>query len=225
MVSPGTVDYTLSNDNSEQAALSCQECRRRKIKCSRQLPACASCRNSSMSCAYPSHPLKPGPKPGQLRRSKKRRLEKSAHPPNAMEMGTDMMPTQPDTNAVRQSSPSQRPASFQIMNDSTSSPLLVNLGNPELLNELSTSSQSPKQCSLMDHRRLSWLVHPSHEPTSPAFEDGVDLAGEPLLDESSPVIHADLMSQICNALHTDNRDVHHLYVAPLSFYYFFSQAS
>ncbi|KAE8406399.1 hypothetical protein BDV37DRAFT_280987 [Aspergillus pseudonomiae] len=127
-----------------------------------------------------------------------------------MEMGTDMMPTQPDTNAVRQSSPSQRPASFQIMNDSTSSPLLVNLGNPELLNELSTSSQSPKQCSLMDHRRLSWLVHPSHEPTSPAFEDGVDLAEEPLLDESSPVIHADLMSQICNALHTDNRDVHHL---------------
>ena len=59
-------------DNKEvQSVLSCQYCRKRKVKCSRDLPSCAICRQSRQECLYPARASKPGPKIGSTRRSRK----------------------------------------------------------------------------------------------------------------------------------------------------------
>ena len=49
--------------------LACHNCKRRKIKCDRQLPECAFCRERSQKCEYPTEARKPGPKPGTGKRS------------------------------------------------------------------------------------------------------------------------------------------------------------
>lgn len=54
------------------ALLSCQSCRRRKVRCHKQLPSCSLCVKISRTCTYPSGPLKPGPKLGSSQRSLKR---------------------------------------------------------------------------------------------------------------------------------------------------------
>lgn len=54
------------------ALLSCQSCRRRKVRCDKELPSCSLCTKSSQTCNYPSGPLKPGPKLGSSQRSLKR---------------------------------------------------------------------------------------------------------------------------------------------------------
>ena len=48
--------------------LACHNCKRRKIKCDRQLPECAFCRERSQKCEYPTEARKPGPKPGTGKR-------------------------------------------------------------------------------------------------------------------------------------------------------------
>ena len=54
------------------ALLSCQSCRRRKVRCDKELPSCSLCVKSSQTCTYPPEPLKPGPKLGSSQRSLKR---------------------------------------------------------------------------------------------------------------------------------------------------------
>ena len=54
------------------ALLSCQSCRRRKVRCDKELPSCSLCVKSSQTCTYPPGPLKPGPKLGSSQRSLKR---------------------------------------------------------------------------------------------------------------------------------------------------------
>lgn len=55
------------------ALLSCQSCRRRKVRCDKELPSCSLCIKSSQTCTYPPGPLKPGPKLGSSQRSLKKR--------------------------------------------------------------------------------------------------------------------------------------------------------
>ena len=54
---------------------SCESCRQRKIKCSRELPRCVICERSSKECTYPERTLKPGPKIGSSQGQRKRRRE------------------------------------------------------------------------------------------------------------------------------------------------------
>ncbi len=53
----------------------CESCRQRKIKCSRELPRCVICERSSKECTYPERVLKPGPKLGSSQGQRKRRRE------------------------------------------------------------------------------------------------------------------------------------------------------
>jgi hypothetical protein len=46
------------------AILACYSCKRRKVKCNRALPACGLCTKIGVSCDYPTHAEKPGPKAG-----------------------------------------------------------------------------------------------------------------------------------------------------------------
>ncbi|PIG84799.1 hypothetical protein AARAC_001324 [Aspergillus arachidicola] len=198
--------------STEHAALSCQECRRRKIKCDRQLPTCAACMGSSMDCVYPAGPLKPGPKAGFTRRAKKRRLEPQCHSPGTMDMRLRTMHPQHETNAdLGQSFASHLPGKLSSMDTSTSPTQgCVSINSNEPSNR-SLPSPSPEQKDFITHRRLSWLVHPNHEPTLKQSACGEQSTMEPLADQFTPLsIQASLMDQICLAFQTDEQDIHHL---------------
>ena len=200
--------------STEQAALSCQECRRRKVKCDRQLPICGTCIDSSMACIYPAGPLKPGPKPGFNRRPKKRRLEPQSLSPGMMDGSHTMLP-QYDTNAeLGQSFASHFPKSLSSMNDSASSAQDCAFINSNERSSPSVSSQNLEKSSVFSHRRLSWMVYPNHEP-APKLPDCVQASTmEPLMDQLTPFfIQPSLMDHICRALQTDERDIHHLYAS------------
>ncbi|KAH6842474.1 fungal-specific transcription factor domain-containing protein [Chaetomium sp. MPI-CAGE-AT-0009] len=51
---------------SEPTPLSCNPCRKRKLRCSRELPACQHCRKIAADCVYETKRNKPGLKPGAL---------------------------------------------------------------------------------------------------------------------------------------------------------------
>jgi hypothetical protein len=57
----------LSVGHSTIAALACERCKRRKIKCDKRLPSCGVCFKASNTCSYPLTAQKPGPKSGQVR--------------------------------------------------------------------------------------------------------------------------------------------------------------
>ncbi|KXN65124.1 hypothetical protein CONCODRAFT_169785 [Conidiobolus coronatus NRRL 28638] len=44
-----------SNNNINFSGVSCDICRRRKVKCSRDLPSCSWCVKNKATCSYPSH--------------------------------------------------------------------------------------------------------------------------------------------------------------------------
>ncbi|OGM51213.1 hypothetical protein ABOM_000044 [Aspergillus bombycis] len=187
---------------SELAALSCRECRRRKIKCSRELPACGACMGSANACVYPAGPLKPGPKAGHFRPSKKRRLELQSHSPRPIDMGLRTTVPQHNTNAeLAESFVSHSPEQGSRIDASASK-------EPS---GASLSSQSPEQSPAVTHRRLSWLVHPNHEPIYKPSDWTEHSMIEPLTDQCTPLsLPASLMESICDTLHTDEADIHHL---------------
>jgi hypothetical protein len=54
--------------------IACHNCRKRKVKCDRELPVCSICSYNNQVCSYPDRVLKPGPKLGSKNaRSKRRR--------------------------------------------------------------------------------------------------------------------------------------------------------
>ena len=73
--SRATADMTTSlytNPEGEMLAkVAWKLCRKRKVKCNRELPRCQTCENLQQRCVYPQHVQKPGPKLGTSQ--KKRR--------------------------------------------------------------------------------------------------------------------------------------------------------
>ncbi|TGO51915.1 hypothetical protein BELL_1697g00010 [Botrytis elliptica] len=73
---------TSLHTNSEGemlAKVACKLCRKRKVKCNRELPRCQPCENLQQRCVYPQHVQKPGPKLGtsqKKRRTTNHRPEK-----------------------------------------------------------------------------------------------------------------------------------------------------
>ncbi|VTT79043.1 unnamed protein product [Fusarium fujikuroi] len=66
----------MSHDDSPEAELpSCSGCRKRKLKCSRQRPACSNCERLGAPCVYENRRTKPGLKGGAVE-SLNQRLEK-----------------------------------------------------------------------------------------------------------------------------------------------------
>ncbi|KAK9461900.1 fungal-specific transcription factor domain-containing protein [Lipomyces oligophaga] len=72
---PDTIGPSKSSTDDSYASISdisCRVCRRRKVKCGRELPVCRVCSQTSQQCEYPSGHLKPGPKIGSSQRRHKR---------------------------------------------------------------------------------------------------------------------------------------------------------
>ncbi|EGU88111.1 hypothetical protein FOXB_01373 [Fusarium oxysporum f. sp. conglutinans Fo5176] len=102
----------LSHDDSPEAELpSCSGCRKRKLKCSRQRPACSNCERLGAPCVYENRRTKPGLKGGAVE-SLNQRLEKveKALFGSALEEGTrDSEGTNCHPSADRTSSSSSAP--------------------------------------------------------------------------------------------------------------------
>lgn len=61
------------DESAQRSTIACQVCRRRKIKCGRELPHCNLCQQSLQNCTYPEKPLRPGPKIGSTQNPRKRK--------------------------------------------------------------------------------------------------------------------------------------------------------
>lgn len=71
----GAASAAAATVSLNASGLACYACKRRKVKCDRQLPVCALCRKANAVCEYPTHAEKPGPKTGSLQGIKRRRLD------------------------------------------------------------------------------------------------------------------------------------------------------
>ncbi|CAK7225593.1 hypothetical protein SBRCBS47491_005941 [Sporothrix bragantina] len=58
------VDTSITADNTSDT--SCLGCRKRKLKCSRDLPRCSHCQRLDVACAYDAKKAKPGLRPGAI---------------------------------------------------------------------------------------------------------------------------------------------------------------
>ncbi|RXG42991.1 hypothetical protein VDGE_30625 [Verticillium dahliae] len=79
-----------NDDNSANAfegGLACNGCRRRKLRCSREVPTCQQCRKISSDCVYETKRVKPGLKPGAVEMLQRRldALEKVIEQQDAVE--------------------------------------------------------------------------------------------------------------------------------------------
>ncbi|KAI9036449.1 Zn(II)2Cys6 transcription factor [Aspergillus affinis] len=64
--SSGLADNPDKSSQAPEVGHACNPCRRRKLRCSRELPACQHCRKSAHECLYEAKRAKPGMKTGAL---------------------------------------------------------------------------------------------------------------------------------------------------------------
>ncbi|CAH0036778.1 unnamed protein product [Clonostachys rhizophaga] len=69
------------NGSTTEASLACNCCRRRKLRCSREVPTCQHCRKTATECVYEAKRAKPGMKTGAIDNLHRRldALEKLVH--------------------------------------------------------------------------------------------------------------------------------------------------
>ncbi|KFA72777.1 hypothetical protein S40288_06383 [Stachybotrys chartarum IBT 40288] len=103
-----------SNLGAGETSLACNCCRRRKLRCSREVPTCQQCRKTGSDCVYEAKKAKPGMKAGAID-NLHRRLET----PDALERAFHQQDTSGTNPATRpESSPDNE------LNDSTNNLLL-----------------------------------------------------------------------------------------------------
>jgi hypothetical protein len=123
--------------------IACHNCRRRKVRCDRRLPGCSICGQNGQPCTYPEKMLKPGPKLGSKNnRYKRRRLSADGDQSD-----------QDDDNTLTEE-----------QTDCTSSE-----NGKGAHGRLSISSPSALK-DAKEIQSLSFIIHPSHETTSPNQE-------------------------------------------------------
>lgn len=119
-----------------QLTLACCVCRKRKIRCGRELPCCLVCEQTYQVCEYPQRVSKPEPKIGTTRKSRKRQQESQ-------------------DNARRQRRKSVSVASVdEELSDNISQTALF----PEPMRQ---SNEFREQSGRI--QSLSFIMHPSHE--------------------------------------------------------------
>jgi Fungal Zn(2)-Cys(6) binuclear cluster domain len=121
------------------STIACHVCRKRKIKCGRELPRCAMCEQSSQECAYPQRAARPGPKIGSSQLKRKRNHERNY------------------SNSNRRQSQNYR--------EDESSENAKAATAPSSPNPSETSGASYERAKTI--QSLSFIIHPSHESCSP----------------------------------------------------------
>jgi hypothetical protein len=120
--------------------IACHNCRRRKVRCDRRLPGCSICGQNGQTCTYPEKMLKPGPKLGSKNnRYKRRRLSANG---DQSDQDDDNILTDEQTDCAS-SETGKGPHSR------------LSINSPNALKDAK------------EIQSLSFIIHPSHETTSP----------------------------------------------------------
>lgn len=213
------------------ALLSCQSCRRRKVRCDKELPSCSLCMKSSQTCTYPPGPLKPGPKLGSSQRSLKRPRRSKEDESDQANDDNGTVAIQQESNALQHRRTSSNAWDPELLAGASTQwqP------QPELRSErtgdsshaiTSTSEQSHQSpgstCSTITSESsrslnlpaLSSIIHPSHESAPQTMlgeEDSKEVKTPVYGDEvCSKSAKRMMLTQICDALQITKEVVAHL---------------
>ncbi|PTB35000.1 hypothetical protein M441DRAFT_205667 [Trichoderma asperellum CBS 433.97] len=150
-----------------KSSIACQSCRRRKVKCDRELPSCQVCLGTLQSCQYPARHLKPGPKIGTLQRRKRReriqsRSNSTLIQPESINSCSSLEDIQEVESGVTGSSDNEQATAIDAQSGGKSLSRPLNSSNNE---EVDRTSQDIG-CSV-NMSDLSFILHPSHETSTP----------------------------------------------------------
>ncbi|TVY40018.1 hypothetical protein LOCC1_G004739 [Lachnellula occidentalis] len=189
-----TIDDDSSSSREEEARVShiaCHMCRRRKIRCGRELPCCEVCERTSQVCEYPAQILKPGPKIGSTQRSRKRRRTHRGNDngpaisPNAnlnVEPSTIFEGEVASTVAARKSK--RRPAAIEDDGNNAQAGVSTtgsSQGRQTLSNrEVDSQESVNERRSSINIQDLSFILHPAHEASTPEKNTSPRSAGDGL---------------------------------------------
>ncbi|KAM0244422.1 hypothetical protein ACHAP5_006224 [Fusarium lateritium] len=144
----GDLPIATSEDGDKgKAASACNVCRRRKIKCGKELPHCLLCQQNSLQCDYPRELRRRGPKIGSTQKLRRRQRQHPRGRPGAFDI-----PYKAPIEIREPHTQLQPPVVQQ------SASLVTQLPQPPTRN---ISASTPNMQS------LSFILHPSHESYSP----------------------------------------------------------
>ncbi|KAL4810590.1 hypothetical protein BDV18DRAFT_155202 [Aspergillus unguis] len=149
--------------------LACHSCRKRKVKCDRDLPRCMACGQTGQTCNYPLHPMKPGPKIGSFQRQRKgRQIKKTGQ--NEPAGYPSSSPSNPGMNAYD--------GDFRTLDDvlETDKAPSKATNNTDAAAEADAAEQ-PRNQHLNMHD-LSFILHPSHESSPPGGDQAQSVSSK-----------------------------------------------
>ncbi|KAG7054792.1 hypothetical protein JMJ77_0007266 [Colletotrichum scovillei] len=181
----GDAGHDDSGGASEAAAaLACNCCRRRKLRCSREVPTCQQCRKTGSDCIYQSKRSKPGMKAGAIENLHRRldALERTVHQQRTKNTSSDHRPSesnhspsQDDANGINSSLENN---AYSIMAFFAKELHKFNSKSGGLLAEERTEAESQvraKRRRLDDHEPTNSTSTGDSSPTSPVLPDKEDL--------------------------------------------------
>ncbi|KAH7129698.1 fungal-specific transcription factor domain-containing protein [Dactylonectria estremocensis] len=178
---------TYREDERGSSTIACHSCRRRKVKCDRQLPRCHVCIQTDQTCKYPLRSLKPGPKIGSIQRSRKRT---QAHASQKEDEQQDSSAGSPQDQWLDFEASKERVAVYGGCNRARSQS-----SKKAPCDRGKERSQADRDCewkhSHFNMHDLSFVLHPSHEVSTPEKEqehpqnDEIDQRRHTLLQRAS----------------------------------------
>ncbi|KAJ5982936.1 hypothetical protein N7481_005035 [Penicillium waksmanii] len=152
-----------NRDSRRTSDIACHVCRRRKVRCDRQWPQCLVCVETSQDCSYPEGPLKPGPKLGSLKRSRKRPLQRFED--DATSFKSKSLRKRPDYGIL-----DTEPAIIDAHSQQNDSELHGSAPEADDEDIPAEKDGSDRPDSRSNIQNLSFILHPAHEATSPDKE-------------------------------------------------------
>ena len=140
------------------SSIACHICRKRKVKCTRELPKCSICQKSSQECTYPIRARRPGPKIGSTHSARKKTRVPVSESPTAQAKSSRRRAQEPVSSSDHETT-----AYLHDKNRKSPSQKALTRSNSMVSNPL-------------DLQNLSFIIHPSHESCSPGQRQ-TDLTG------------------------------------------------
>jgi hypothetical protein len=149
-----------------QSKIACYVCRKRKIKCGRELPSCVICQETEQECTYPARAMKRGPKIGSIHASSRKRQGKLLSPCRVFNR-LDLTRLIADAKLDKIGT-SQLGAHSDESPSARSQQVSTSIGSP---NESPIATASTPTPISRDMLNLSFILHPCHESVSPEQQE------------------------------------------------------
>ncbi|KAH7164971.1 fungal-specific transcription factor domain-containing protein [Fusarium sp. MPI-SDFR-AT-0072] len=182
-----------NKDTKRTADVACHSCRKRKVKCDREQPCCQVCIETGQYCEYPERVLKPGPKIGSLQRRGRRYRDRCQSKATDQQNRSNDSASPIDQTGVERS-------------------IVVDVSHSERRQSFASSSSRRKsdaqdqnaghKASKLNIHDLSFILHPSHEVTTPDEEPPTAMSVE-----SADVDNQRLFQSACQCLGLSKQSV------------------